>query len=58
MNLHTYLIDFKKLDPEKVLKIERCYYNCKTNQLDSDDYSILAEWLLDPERIGESGGWF
>lgn len=56
MNLHEWL-KYNKLDLHDIVKVEQAYYQNRVYMLDDRLQIILNEWLADPERLIENGGY-
>lgn len=56
MNLHEWC-KYNKLDLNDIVKIEQAYYQNKSYKLEERLQLILNEWLADPERLIEAGGY-
>lgn len=48
---------YNKLDLNDIVKIEQAYYQNKSYNLEERLKLILNEWLADPERLIEAGGY-
>lgn len=56
MSLHEWL-KYNKLDLNDTVKIEQAYYHNKSYLLEDRLQMILNEWLADPERLFDLGGF-
>ena len=56
MNLHEWLM-YNKLDLHDIVKVEQAYFQNKSYLLEDRLQMILNEWLADPERLIQVGGY-
>lgn len=57
MSLHEWL-KYNKLDLNDIVKVEQAYFQNRAFLLEDRLHLILNEWLADPERLIEIGGYF